>query len=776
MGLIGGMMSGCVFAQSPVSDAKMNAFVGKLMSQMTLEEKIGQLNLLSVGFDVTGPELSKDVEPKIRQGRAGGVLNTYTPEAVRRLQSLAVNESRLGIPLLFGLDVIHGHKTIFPMPLGLSCTWNPKTIERSARIAATEATADGVNWTFSPIVDICRDPRWGRIAEGAGEDPYLGAQIAGAVVRGYQSDDLSRSNALMACVKHFALYGAVEAGRDYNTVDMSRIRMYQYYLPPYHAAVEAGARSVMSSFNEINGVPATANRWLLTDVLRTQWGFRGFVVTDYTAIKELSEHGMGDLRKDAELALKAGVDMDMVSEAFLKYLPELAARRKISESMINQACRRILEAKYKLGLFGDPYRGCTEERARREMLTPENRKAARDIAEQSFVLLKNDRQILPLRKSGIIALVGPLADDQRNLLGSCHAAGDWRQAVSVRTGISNVAGSAVTILHAKGANLVDDPALRQTLKAFGDDIPVDGRSPQAMVAEAMAVAARADVVVAVLGESSGMSGEAASRSQIGLPEGQEKLLRALVQTGKPVVLVLMNGRPLTLSWEAEHCTAILETWFGGTEAGNAVADVLFGDYNPSGKLTATFPRDVGQIPIYYNHKNTGRPYQGDPGAKYVSRYLDVPNDPLYPFGYGLSYATFSYGDIKLSQTNLIGDKALLASVDVTNTGERIGEETVQLYLTQPVASVTRSVEDLGGFQKVRLQPGETREVTFRITLQDLKFYNSKLEYDWEPGEFIIRIGGDSSQLRSTTVHWSKPAAPMKSRRASHLIVDQQVNT
>ena len=758
MGLIGVMMSSCLYAQPPAIDPQMSAFIGDLMSRMTLEEKIGQLNLLSVGFDVTGPVLSKDAETKIRQGLVGGVFNTYTPEAVRKLQSLAVMESRLGIPLLFGYDVIHGHKTVFPIPLGLSCTWNLDSIERSARIAAAEASADGLNWTFSPMVDIARDPRWGRIAEGAGEDPYLGAQIARAMVRGYQGGDLSRSNALMACVKHFALYGAVQAGRDYNTVDMSRLQMYEYYLPPYRAAVEAGAGSVMCSFNEINGVPATANRWLLTDLLRTQWGFQGFVVTDYTAINELSEHGMGDLRKDAELALKAGVDMDMVSETFLKYLPELAAHGEISESMINQACRRILEAKYKLGLFADPYRGCTEERARREILTPENRKAAREFAEQSFVLLKNDRQILPLRKSGIIALVGPLADDQQNLLGSWRAAGDWRQAVSVRTGISNVAGSAVTLLHAKGANLVDDPALRATLKAFGDDIPVDSRSPQEMVAEAVAVSARADVVVAVLGESSGMSGEAASRSDIGLPESQKELLRALVATGKPVVLVLMNGRPLTLTWEAEHCGAILETWFGGTEAGNAVADVLFGDYNPSGKLTATFPRNVGQIPIYYNHKNTGRPYTGDPGYRYVSRYLDVPNDPLYAFGYGLSYTTFSYGDVKLSKTALADEETLVASVGLTNTGERAGEETVQLYLSQPVASVTRSVEDLRGFQTVRLQPGETKEVTFRITSEDLKFYNGKLEYDWEPGEFMIRIGGSStSQVKPATVHWSKKA-------------------
>ena len=756
-------MSGCLYAQPPASDPKMNAFIGDLMGRMTLEEKIGQLNLLSVGIDVTGPQLSKEVEPKIRQGLVGGVFNTYTPVAVRRLQSLAVKESRLGIPLLFGYDVIHGHKTVFPIPLGLSCTWNLDSIERSARIAAAEASADGLNWTFSPMVDIARDARWGRIAEGAGEDPYLGAQIARAMVRGYQGGDLSRSNALMACVKHFALYGAVQAGRDYNTVDMSRLQMYEYYLPPYRAAVEAGAGSVMCSLNEIDAVPAAANHWLLTDLLRTQWSFQGFVVTDYTAIEEMSEHGMGDLRKDAELALKAGVDMDMVSETFLKYLPELAAHGEIPESMINQACRRILEAKYKLGLFADPYRGCTEERARREILTPENRKAARGVAEQSFVLLKNDRQILPLRKSGIIALVGPLADDQQNLLGSCRAAGDWQQAVSVRTGISNVAGSAVTVLHAKGANLVDDPALRETLKAFGAEIPVDGRSPREMVEEAVAVSARADVVVAVLGESSSMTGEAASRSDIGLPESQKELLRALVETGKPVVLVIMNGRPLTLSWEAEHCGAILETWFGGTEAGNAVADVLFGDYNPSGKLTATFPRNVGQIPIYYNHKNTGRPYKGDPGFKYVSRYLDVPNDPLYAFGYGLSYTTFSYDDVKLSKTALAGEETLVASVGVTNTGERAGEETVQLYISQPVASVTRSVEDLRGFQKVRLQPGETREVTFRITPEDLKFYNGKLEYEWEPGEFIVRIGGDSTQVKSATVHWSKETDAAKTQ-------------
>ena len=761
VGWIGVMMSGCLYAQPPVSDPNMSAFIGELMSRMTRGEKIGQLNLLSVGFDVTGPQLSKDADTKVRQGQVGGVFNTYTPVAVRKLQALALKQSRLGIPLLFGYDVIHGHKTIFPIPLGLSCTWNLESIERSARIAAAEASADGLHWTFSPMVDIARDPRWGRIAEGAGEDPYLGAQVAGAMVRGYQGGDLARSDALMVCVKHFALYGAAEAGRDYNTVDMSRRQMYEYYLPPYRAAVEAGAGSVMSSFNEIDAVPATANRWLLTDLLRTQWGFQGFVVTDYTGINEMSEHGMGDLRKDAELALKAGVDMDMVGETFLKYLPEMAEHKEIYESMIDQACRRILEAKYKLGLFGDPYRGCTEERARAGILTPENRKAAREIAEQSFVLLENKQQLLPLKKNGIIALVGPLADDRQNLLGSWRAAGDWQQAVSVRAGISNVTGSAVTVLHAKGANLVDDPALLETLKAFGAELPVDVRSPKELVAEAVAAAARADVVVAVLGESSGMSGEAASRSDLGLPESQKELLRALVATGKPVVLVIMNGRPLTLAWEAEHCGAILETWFGGTEAGNAVADVLFGDYNPSGKLTATFPRSVGQIPIYYNHKNTGRPYKGDPKAKYVSRYLDMPNDPLYAFGYGLSYTTFDYGNVKLSKTMLADEETLMASVNLTNTGKFAGEETVQLYLSQPVASLTRSVEDLRGFQKARLEPGETKEVTFRITPKDLKFYNGKLEYDWEPGEFMIRIGGSSSQVKSATVRWSRKAVPAK---------------
>jgi beta-glucosidase len=743
----------CARASSP--ESTMETFVSGLLGQMTLQEKIGQLNLPSTGFDVTGPVASKNVEAMVRLGLVGGVFNLYTPARVRSLQDLALAQTRLRIPLLFGYDVIHGHKTIFPIPLGLACTWNPALIEKTARVAATEASSDGINWVFSPMVDIARDPRWGRIAEGAGEDAFLGGLIARAMVHGYQGNDLTRSDAVLACVKHFALYGAAEAGRDYNTADMSRLTMYQSYLPPYKAAVEAGAGSLMASFNEVDGVPATGNRWLLTDLLRKQWGFQGFVVSDYTAIQEMTQHGMGSEERCAELALKAGLDMDMVSEAYLKYLKKLVENKNVPEAMIQTACKRILEAKYKLGLFADPYRGASEERAKQQILTPENRAFAREVAERSFVLLKNSEGVLPLKRSGVIALIGPLADSRRDLLGPWSAAGDWKLAVNVLDGIKKAAGPELTILQARGANLLDDPELLATLNASGAAIVRDARPPQELIQEAVSIASKADVVVAVLGESFAMSGEAASRSEIGLPDNQEELLKSLEKAGKPVVLVLMNGRPLTLPWEAAHCSAILETWFGGIEAGNAVAEVLFGDYNPSGRLTATFPRNVGQIPLYYNHKRTGRPYDGNARVKYVSRYLDVPNSPLFPFGFGLSYTTFSYSNVKLSQESLKENETLAATVEVANTGRRAGEETVQLYITDPVASVTRGVEELRGFQKIELQPGERREVTFRITPQDLKFYNSDLVYDWEPGDFIIRIGPDSSQLNSATVRWSK---------------------
>jgi len=729
------------------TDAKMNAFITTLMNKMTLDEKIGQLNLPSVGFDVTGPIVSKDVDEKIRKGLVGAVFNTYTPVAVRKLQEFAVKESRLHIPLLFGYDVIHGHRTIFPIALGLSASWDMKLIEKSARIAATEASADGLNWVFSPMVDIARDPRWGRISEGSGEDTYLGSQIAGAMVKGYQGDGFEKNNTVMACVKHFALYGAAEAGRDYNTVDMSLLKMYQYYLPPYKAAIDAGVMNVMSSFNEINGVPASANKWLLTDLLRKQWGFKGFVVSDYTSVNEMSEHGLGDLKQVSALALQAGLDMDMVGEGFLTTLKKSLQEGKVTQLQIDQACRRILEAKYKLGLFADPYKYVSESRAAKEIFTDENRKAAREIAEHSFVLLKNANQALPLKQAGTIALIGPLADDHRDMIGSWSGAGDWKKSVSVMEGIKNVTGANVNVLYAKGANILDDSSILKQLNANGGDIVLDARSPEEMISEAVAVAGKSDVIVAVVGEAFGMTGEAACRTDLGIPSNQRELLKALVKTGKPIVLVLMNGRPLTLPWEDEHANAILETWFGGTEAGNAIADVLFGNYNPSGKITASFPRSIGQIPVYYNHKNTGRPYNGVSNDKYKSRYLDMSNAPLYPFGYGLSYTSFQYSELSLSKKEITPNEKLQVKLTVTNTGNYDGEETVQLYIRDMVASITQPVKELKGFQKAFLKKGESKEVIFTLSIDDLKFYNTELHQVYEPGEFKVFAGGNSRDVK-----------------------------
>lgn len=741
--------------QAQQQDAKMNAFVSNLMSKMTLEEKIGQLNLVTPGGAVTGSVVSQGVEDNIRKGFVGGLFGITGPEKVRQAQQLAVNNSRLKIPLIFGLDVIHGHKTVFPIPLGLSCSWDIPLIERSARIAATEATADGLSWAFSPMVDIARDPRWGRVSEGSGEDAYLGGEIAKAMVRGYQGTDISANNTLMACVKHFALYGASEAGRDYNSVDMSKIKMYEYYLPPYKAAIDAGVGSVMSSFNDIDAVPATGNKWLLTDLLRKQWGFKGLVVSDYTSVNEMSNHGLGDLQAVAALALNAGLDMDMVGEGFLTTLKKSLQEGKVTQKQIEDACRRVLEAKYKMGLFEDPYRYMDDARPAKEILTADTRKAARAIAAHSFVLLKNSAQVLPLQKSGTIALVGPLADSRRNMLGTWSVAGDFQKAVTVIEGIKNVAPNA-NIIYAKGANIADDPMLIKRTNVFApDEIVIDKRSAEEMIEEAVEAANKADIIVAVVGEAADMTGEASSRSDIGLPESQLNLLKALAKTGKPVVMVLFNGRPMTINWEAEHMNAILDVWFGGTEAGNAVADVLFGNYNPSGKLTATFPRNVGQIPIFYNHKHTGRPYNNEDFAKFKSNYLDVSNDPLYPFGFGLSYTSFTYSDVKLSKANLKGNETLTASVTLTNTGKYAGEETVQLYITDVVASVTRSVKDLKGFQKIILQPGESKEVLFTITPEQLKFFNSSLKYDWESGEFVVHIGTNSGDVKSAKLNWIK---------------------
>ncbi len=745
-----------LIAAAPVFSQDHSAKARALLAKMTLEEKIGQLNLVTPGGGIlTGAVVSQGVEENIKKGYVGGLFGIYGPEKVRKAQDLAVKNSRLHIPLIFGLDVIHGHKTIFPIPLGLSATWDLELIEKSARIAATEASADGLAWAFSPMVDIARDARWGRISEGSGEDPYLGGLIAKAMVKGYQGKDLSANNNIMACVKHFALYGGAEAGREYNTVDMSRIKMYEYYLPPYKAAVEAGAGSIMSSFNEIDGVPATGNKWLLTDLLRKQWGFKGFVVSDYTSLNEMTNHGVGDLQAVSAQALKAGLDMDMVGEGFLNTLKKSLKEGKVTLADIDLACTRILEAKYKLGLFDNPYKYIDEARPAKDILTAETRTASREIAAHACVLLKNNQQLLPLQKTGTIALVGPLANNQRNMLGTWVVAGDWTKSVPVMEGIKNVAGNGVNIVYAKGANISDDPMMVKNANALGVEIEPEKASADEMIAEAVAAAAKADVVVAVLGEAADMSGESSSRADISLPESQKNLLKALVKTGKPIVLVLINGRPLTLQWENDNIPAILEAWAPGTEAGNAIADVLFGNYNPSGKITATFPRSVGQIPIYYNHKNTGRPYDGNGSGKFKSYYMDISNDPLYPFGFGLSYTSFDYSELRLSKTSLKGNETLTATVTVTNTGKYAGEETVQLYITDPVASVTRAVKDLKGFQKIWLQPGEKKEVSFTITTEQLKFYNSDLKYNWEPGEFIIRAGTSSATLKSASVQWVK---------------------
>lgn len=735
---------------------KMDAFVSDLMSKMTLEEKIGQLNQEAVSDGVlTGSIVQGGVEEKIRNGQVGSTFGIWGADKLRKLQDMAVKNSRLHIPLLFALDVIHGHRTLFPIPLGISATWDLNLIRQSAQIAAKEASADGVKWVFSPMLDIARDPRWGRVSEGSGEDPFLGSMIAKAMVMGYQGKNMSDTAAVLACVKHFALYGGAEAGREYNTVDMSPIKMFEYYLPPYKAAIDAGAASVMTSFNDLNGIPSTANRWLLTDLLRKQWGFNGLVVSDYTAVNELTAHGLGDLQTVSAKSLHAGLDMDMVGEGYLTTLKKSLQEGNVTQAEIDSACKHVLEAKYKAGLFSNPYATINPDRFAKDILTAENRAIARKVAAYSFVLLKNENQLLPLKKSGTIALVGPLADSRRNMLGTWSVSGEWEKAVTVREGFHNVLGDKAKVIYAKGANISDDTVFAKKVNVFGEEIAIDAKSPQELINEAVAAAQQSDVVVAVVGEAADMSGESSSRSNIDIPESQQNLLKALVATGKPVVAVLYNGRPLTLSWEEGHLNAILDVWFGGTEGGNAIADVLFGDYNPSGKLSMTFPRNVGQIPIYYNHKNTGRPYVEGEGSKFKSDYLDVPNTPLYPFGYGLSYTQFTYSDLHVSNAQPKGNAPVQVTVKVKNTGKYAGEETVQLYISDPVASVTRSVQDLRGFQKVFLQPGETKEVSFILSTDALKFYNDALKYDWESGEFIVRVGTNSAETKSVKLNWSK---------------------
>ena len=730
------------------NDAKMKSFIDGLMKKMTLEEKLGQLNLPGAGDITTGQASSSDIAKKIEQGKVGGLFNIKSVAKIREVQRLAVEKSRLKIPLLFGMDVIHGYETVFPIPLGMSCVWDMKLVERSAQIAAQEASADGINWTFSPMVDISRDPRWGRISEGSGEDAYLGSEIAKAMVKGYQGNDLSKNNTIMACVKHYALYGAAEAGRDYNTTDMSRQRMYNEYLPPYKAAVDAGVGTVMASFNEIDGVPATANKWLLTDVLRKQWGFKGFVVTDYTGINEMVDHGIGDLQTVSARALMAGVDMDMVGEGLLTTIPKSVKEGKATLQQIDNACRRILEAKYKLGLFEDPYRYCDENRAKTEIFTDAHRKEARAIAAESFVLLKNQGNVLPLKKSGTIALIGPLADAKENMTGTWSVAANFSKSTSVLAGVKEVVGSNAKILYAKGSNLDEDSLIEERATMFGKSLKRDRRPASEILEEAMTIANQADVIVAALGESAEMSGEASSRTSIEIPAIQKELLKALLKTGKPVVLILFAGRPMTIKWEQENVPAILNVWFGGSEAGYAIADVLFGDVNPSGKLSTTFPQNIGQVPLFYNHKNTGRPLpEGKWFQKFRSNYLDVSNDPLYPFGYGISYTTFSYSDIKLNSTSMKAGQKITASVTVTNTGNRDGKEVAQLYIRDLVGSSTRPVKELKGFQKIALKAGESKTVSFDITVNDLKYYNYDLKYVAEPGDFKVYIGGNSRDVK-----------------------------
>lgn len=700
--------------------------VDDLLKKMTLEEKVGQMTLYTSGWTITGPTLRDSYKEDVRSGKCGNIFNAHTAAYNRELQKIAVEETRLGIPLLFGYDVIHGYKTTYPIPLAEACSWDMELIEKSARLAAKEAAAAGLHWTFNPMVDIARDPRWGRIAEGSGEDPYLGSLIAAAKVRGYQGDDLSDPATLMACVKHFAAYGAAQAGRDYHTVDMTERTLREVYLPPYKAALDAGCNTVMTSFNEVDGVPASGNKWLMTEILRNEWGFDGFVVTDYTAINEMIPHGYArDEKHAAELAANAGVDMDMQGAVYQNHLAQLVREGKVSEETIDESVRLVLRKKFELGLFDDPYRYSDVEREKEVTFSQEFMDHAREAGRKSIVLLKNEpylgKKILPLSKDiKSVAVIGPLADNRNDVLGTWKASGDPSKVITLRKALEDALPDA-DIYYAKGCEMDSDD--------------------RSGFFEAIEAARRADVVIMAVGEKANMSGEAASRSKLDLPGAQQALLEAIRQTGRPIVSLVMAGRPLTLEWMHDHIPAVVNTWHLGTMTGPAIADVLFGDYNPSGKLVITFPRNVGQIPIFYAMKNTGRPFKAN--DKFTSKYLDVPNEPLYPFGYGLSYTTFEYKDLKLNRSTISGNQELQVAVTVTNTGEYAGEETVQLYVRDLVGSVTRPVKELKGFKKVNLQAGQSQTVNFTLTQEDLRFYTQSMEFKAEPGQFKVFVGGSS---------------------------------
>ncbi|CAI8951880.1 beta-D-glucoside glucohydrolase, periplasmic [Pseudomonas jessenii] len=735
-------------ATTPAPLENKEAFVSNLMKQMTLDEKIGQLRLISIG-----PEMPREmIRKEIAAGNIGGTFNSITRPENRPMQDAAMR-SRLKIPMFFAYDVIHGHRTIFPIPLALASSWDMDAIGLSGRIAAKEAAADSLDITFAPMVDISRDPRWGRTSEGFGEDTYLVSRIAGVMVKAFQGTGANAADSIMASVKHFALYGAVEGGRDYNVVDMSPVKMYQDYLPPYRAAIDAGAGGVMVALNSINGVPATANTWLMNDLLRKEWGFKGLAVSDHGAIFELIKHGVAaDGREAAKLAIKAGIHMSMNDTLYGKELPGLLKSGEIQQSDIDNAVRAVLGAKYDMGLFKDPYLriGKAEDDPVDTYADSRlHRAEARDVARRSQVLLKNRNDTLPLKKTAKIALVGPLAKAPIDMMGSWAAAGRPAQSVTLFDGMTNALGDKSTLIYARGANITSDPKILGYLNFLNFDAPEvvdDPRPANVLIDEAVKAAKDADVVVATVGESRGMSHESSSRTDLNIPENQRELIRALKATGKPLVLVLMNGRPLTILEEKEQADAILETWFSGTEGGNAIADVLFGDYNPSGKLPISIPRSVGQIPTYYNHLTIGRPFTPGKPGNYTSQYFDDTTGPLYPFGYGLSYTEFSLSDMALSSTTLNKTGKLDASVTVKNTGKRDGETVVQLYIQDETGSMIRPIKELKNFQKVMIKAGEQKVVHFTITEDDLKFYNTQLKYAAEPGKFNVQIGLDSEDV------------------------------
>ena len=746
---VSAILSPDILAQRITSDEVNNKskdeFIDGLLGRMTVEEKIGQLNLPSYG-NVKPDAKKSEIARRITQGEVGGIFNIFGVEDIRALQEVAVEESRLGIPIIIGADICQGYKTTFPVPLALSCSWKPENIEEVARISAREVSTDGVCWTYSPMVDISRDARWGRVKEGAGEDPYLGGIMAAAWVRGYQSTDLSADTTIMACVKHFALYGAAEAGRDYNPADMSRVTAMNYYMNPYKAAVEAGVGSVMCSFNEFESIPASGNSWLLHEILRKYWGFDGFVVSDYLSISEMMNHGVGNSKDVTLQAFKAGVDMDMIADLYHSNLKDLMDSGRISPCEIDAACRRMLVAKYDLGLFHDPYKYCDTERGKKELRSAANLAASRRIAAESYVLLKNDGGLLPLKDLRKVAVVGPLADSRANMPGSWSVDEKTGEYNGLVENLREALGNSVEVVYARGCNLVDDETYEYNFtnrenNKRGDD--------KALLAEALEVVKDADVIIAAMGESVDMSGEGDSRAVLEMPDCQKNLMDALDATGIPVAMVLFTGRPLAMERQDRQAEAVLNVWEGGSEAGIAIVDVLTGRVNPSAKLTMTFPRVTGQCPIYYNHKNTGRPVApGEWYRPFASNYIDVPNEPLYPFGYGLSYTQYSYGDVSLDSSEMTEDGKITASVTVTNIGQRGGEEIVQLYLRDNIRSITPPVKELKGYKRIALKAGESKTVEFEISIDDLKFYNSDLKYVAEPGAFTVMIGGNSRDVKS----------------------------